>query len=145
MTTPVIEVKDLDKRYRDTVALDNVSFSIRQNTLYGLLGRNGAGKTTLMSILTAQNFETSGSVSVFGRHPYENASVLSRMCFIRESQKYPDDFRPRHAFGSAAMFFANWDQQLCDRLVEDFELPTERRIKKLSRGQLSAVGVIIGL
>jgi ABC-2 type transport system ATP-binding protein len=145
MTTPVIEVKDLVKRYRDTVALDKVSFSMQPNTLYGLLGRNGAGKTTLMSILTAQNFETSGSVSVFGRHPYENASVLSRMCFIRESQKYPDDFRPRHAFGSAAMFFANWDQQLCDQLVEDFELPIERRIKKLSRGQLSAVGVIIGL
>lgn len=98
-----------------------------------------------MSLLTAQDFETSGTVRVFGEHPYENDRVLERICFIRESQKYPDDFKPKHAFKAAAMFYANWDQQLCDRLVGDFELPTNRRIKKLSRGQLSAVGVIIGL
>jgi ABC-2 type transport system ATP-binding protein len=143
--TPVVEVADLVKRYRDTTALDEISFTLEENKLYGLLGRNGAGKTTLMSILTAQNFPTSGSVRVLGQHPYENASVLSRMCFIRESQKYPDDFRPAHAFTSAAMFFPHWDQQLCDQLVSEFDLPLGRRIKKLSRGQLSAVGVIIGL
>jgi ABC-2 type transport system ATP-binding protein len=145
MTTPVVEVSNLVKRYRDTSALDDVSLTLRQNTLYGLLGRNGAGKTTLMSILTAQNFETSGTVRVFGKHPYENASVLSRMCFIRESQRYPDGFRARHAFRAASMFFHNWDQQLCDQLIRDFELPQDRTIKKLSRGQTSAVGVIIGL
>jgi ABC-2 type transport system ATP-binding protein len=145
MTAPVVEISNLMKRYRDTSALDDVSLTLQENTLYGLLGRNGAGKTTLMSILTAQNFETSGTVRVFGKHPYENASVLSRMCFIRESQKYPDGFRPRHAFQAAAMFFPNWDQQLCDQLIHDFELPQDRTIKKLSRGQTSAVGVIIGL
>ncbi len=77
--TSVIEVKNLTKRYRDTVAVDDVSFSIEKDTIYGLLGRNGAGKTTVMSILTAQNFATRGDVRVFGEHPYENARVLSRM------------------------------------------------------------------
>lgn len=143
--THVIEVKNLTKRYRDVVAVDDVSFTIEKDTIYGLLGRNGAGKTTVMSILTAQNFATSGDVRVFGMEPYENAKVLSRMCFVRESQKYPDDAMPRHAFASARLFFPNWDQQLAERLIEDFQLPMKRRIKKLSRGQLSAVGVIIGL
>ena len=122
-----------------------MSFSIEKDTIYGLLGRNGAGKTTLMSILTAQNFATSGDVRIFGEAPYENARVLSRMCFVRESQKYPDDATPRHALRIASLFFPNWDQALADRLVEDFRLPMKRRIKKLSRGQLSAVGVIIGI
>jgi ABC-2 type transport system ATP-binding protein len=143
--THVIEVKGLTKRYRDVVAVDDVSFTIEKDPLYGLLGRNGAGKTTVMSILTAQNFATSGDVRVFGMHPYENAKVLSRMCFVRESQKYPDDALPRHAFAAAKLFFPHWDQELADRLVDDFQLPMKRRIKKLSRGQLSAVGVIIGL
>src|SRR3546814_3551697 len=89
--TAVIEAKNLTKRYRDTVAVDDVSFAIEKDTIYGLLGRNGAGKTTVMSILTAQNFATSGDVRVFGEHPYENARVLARMCFVREGQKYPDD------------------------------------------------------
>jgi ABC-2 type transport system ATP-binding protein len=143
--THVIEVKNLTKRYRDVVAVDDVSFTIEKDTIYGLLGRNGAGKTTVMSILTAQNFATSGDVRVFGMQPYENARVLSRMCFVRESQKYPDDALPTHAFATAKLFFPNWDDDLAARLVDDFQLPLKTRIKKLSRGQLSAVGVIIGL
>jgi ABC-2 type transport system ATP-binding protein len=143
--TAVIEVDRLTKRYRDTVAVDDVSFAIEKDVIYGLLGRNGAGKTTVMSILTAQNFATSGAVRVFGEEPYENSRVLSRVCFVRESQRYPDDAKPRHAFATARLFFPNWSQELCDRLVAEFELPMRTRIKKLSRGQLSAVGVIIGL
>lgn len=142
---PVIEVRNLTKRYGDKLALDDVSFDIEQDAIYGFLGRNGAGKTTAMSILTAQNFATSGQVQVFGEHPYENARVLSRMCFVRESQRYPDDATPRHAFASARMFFPRWDQELADELVEQFALPMKSTIKKLSRGQLSAVGVVIGL
>ncbi|WP_156761574.1 ABC transporter ATP-binding protein [Microbacterium karelineae] len=142
---PVIQVRDLTKTYRDTTALDSVSFDIERNTIYGLLGRNGAGKTTAMSILTAQNFATSGSVRVFGEDPYENARVLSRVCFVRESQKYPDEADARIAFRTARLFFPNWDQGLADELIDDFQLPMKTTIKKLSRGQLSAVGVIIGL
>ncbi|WP_296197179.1 ABC transporter ATP-binding protein [uncultured Microbacterium sp.] len=143
--TNVIEVTNLTKRYRDTLAVDSVSFAIAKDTIYGLLGRNGAGKTTVMSILTAQNFATSGDVRIFGEQPYENAKVLQRMCFVREGQKYPDDSTPRQAFRAARLFFPNWNPELADRLIDEFQLPVKKTIKKLSRGQLSAVGVIIGL
>ncbi|HYP74061.1 MAG TPA: ABC transporter ATP-binding protein [Microbacterium sp.] len=143
--TAVIEAQHLTKRYKETVALDDVSLSLDENVIYGLLGRNGAGKTTLMSILTAQNFPTSGAARVFGENPYENARVLQRICFVRESQRYPDDANATHALRMARMFFPRWDQDFAERLVADFRLPLKTRIKKLSRGQLSAVGVIIGL
>ena len=142
---PVMELTGVTKKYKDINAVDGVTLRIDGGKIYGLLGRNGAGKTTLMSVLTAQDPETSGEVRVFGEHPYENDRILSRICFIRESQKYPEDFTPAQAFKSAALFFENWDQQFADRLAEEFTLPLKRRIKKLSRGQLSAVGVIIGL
>lgn len=145
MNTTVVEARHLSKRYKDVLALDDVNLALTANRIYGLLGRNGAGKTTLMSVLTAQAFASSGDALVFGAGAYENEAVLSRICFIRESQKYPDDFQPRHAFRSAALFYKDWDQEFADRLAEDFQLPVKRRIKKLSRGQLSAVGVIIGL
>lgn len=145
MIEPVVRISGLTKTYRDATALDGVSFDLMPDTLYGLLGRNGAGKTTVMSILTGQNFASSGSVEVFGQRPLENRDVLRRMCFIRESQKYPDNFNAAYAFRAAAMFFPRWDQQLCEQLTADFELPVQRKIKRLSRGQLSAVGVIIGL
>ena len=135
MTTSdtVIEVAGLTKRYRDTLAVDDVSFAIEKDTIYGLLGRNGAGKTTVMSILTAQNFETSGELRVFGEHPYENTRVLRRMCFVRESQKYPDDALPKHAFATARLFFPRWDQEFAERLIDDFQLPLEASGSRSSR------------
>ena len=141
----VIEVTGLTKRFGAFTAVDNVSFSIEEHGIYGLLGRNGAGKTTIMQLLTGQDFATSGDIRVFGESPVENASVLERVSFIKESQKYPEDFQVRHVFRSAPWFFANWDAEFATRLIEDFRLPLKRRIKKLSRGQLSAVGVVVGL
>ena len=143
--TAVVEVTGLTKTFGTLNAVDNVSFTVEQNKIYGLLGRNGAGKTTLMQLLTGQDFATSGNIKVFGETPVETARVLQNVSFIKESQKYPDDFYVKHVLKSAPWFFRNWDAEYAERLVEDFRLPTNRRIKKLSRGQLSSVGVIVGL
>ncbi|GAA3598574.1 ABC transporter ATP-binding protein [Klugiella xanthotipulae] len=143
--TPVIQVDGLTKRFGQVTAVNNVTLSVTENKIYGLLGRNGAGKTTLMQLLTGQEFATSGSIRVWGEHPVENAHVLSRVSFIKESQKYPDDFKVKHVFRSAPWFFAGWDADFAARLIEDFRVPLDRRVKKLSRGQLSAIGVIAGL
>jgi len=143
--TPVVEVDGLTKRFGDVVALDDVTLSVRSGAITGLLGRNGAGKTTLMQTITGQDFASSGTIRVFGEHPVENAKVLSRISFIKESQKYPDEFKPKHVFACAPWFYENWDADFAAQLIDDFQLPVNRRIKKMSRGQLSAVGVIVGL
>ena len=141
----VVRTNGMSKRYGPLAALDDVSLELAENTIHGLLGRNGAGKTTLMRILTGQAFATSGTVEVFGQHPYENAGVLSRVCFIKESQHYPEKFRVKHALRAAALLYPNWDDAYAASLLADFAVPAGARISKLSRGQLSAVGVIIGL
>ena len=143
--TEVVAMHGVTKRYGAFTALDDVTVRLEENKIHGLLGRNGAGKTTMMQILTAQNFATAGSVEVFGEDPYENARVLSRTCFIREALKYPDNYLVRHALRAAEMVHPNWDAAFAETLVGEFGVPVKRRVKKLSRGQLSAVGVIIGL
>ncbi len=141
----VVEVENLTKSYGRTTVLDKISFSLTADKIYGLLGRNGAGKTTIMQILTAQTFASSGTVSVFGEAPYENRRVLSQVCFIKESQRYPESFHVNDVLAMAACFFPHWDQSYAEKLLEDFQLPLKRRIKALSRGVLSAVGVTVGL
>ncbi|MCS5716711.1 ABC transporter ATP-binding protein [Herbiconiux sp. CPCC 205763] len=143
--TAVIEVSGLTKRFKNVTAVDDVSFSVEENTISGLLGRNGAGKTTLMQLLTGQDFATRGSIRVFGETPVENKHVLQRVCFIKESQKYPEEFTAKHVFRSAPWFFPNWDGVFAEQLIDDFRVPLTRRIKKISRGQLSSIGVIVGL
>jgi len=142
--TPTISVTDLSRRYRGQTALDKVSLTVEQGTVTGLLGRNGAGKTTLLRIITGLEFPTAGEVKVFGAAPAENDVVLRRMVFVREEQAYPD-FRVRHAIRVASWFYPNWSAELAEQLLADFELPLSRRIRRLSRGMRSAVGIVIGL
>ena len=145
MTTYAIQTRALTRNYRSAVALDNVTLDIHENTITGLLGRNGAGKTTLMSLITAQDRPSSGSVEVGGRAPFENAAVCESMCFVRDNQRYPDDYKLTHAVRAARIAFPGWSQELADRLVQLFRLPPKTQVKKYSRGQLSALGIVIGL
>jgi ABC-2 type transport system ATP-binding protein len=144
MTSPTISVAGLTRRYRGQVALDNVTFDVQGASITGLLGRNGAGKTTLLRIIAGHEFASAGSVTVLGASPIKDEEVLRRMVYIREDQTYPD-FKVRHALRVASWLYPNWSHELAEALVANFGLPLNRRIKKLSRGMRSAVGIVIGL
>lgn len=142
----IVELSRVNKSYGSAFhALQEVNLTIQENKIYGLLGRNGAGKTTLLHLITAQIFPTSGDIKVFGEAPYENAAVLRQICFIKESQKYPDTFRVKDVLSVASSLYPNWNAAMADSMVSTFRLPINRRIKKLSRGMLSSVGIIVGL
>ncbi len=141
---PTISATALSRRYRNQTALDDVSLTVEPGTVTGLLGRNGAGKTTLMRLITGLEFPSSGEIRVFGQVPAENDEVLRRMVFVREEQSYPD-LQVRHAIRVASWFYPNWSEDLARQLLQDFDLPPRRRIKRLSRGMRSAVGIVIGL
>ncbi|WP_435120553.1 ATP-binding cassette domain-containing protein [Micromonospora tulbaghiae] len=141
----VVAAAGLTKRFGDVTALDDVTFTLTGNKIYGLLGRNGAGKTTLMQLITGQNSGTSGDLTLFGERPYENERALSQVAFIKESQTYPAAYQVRHVLSLAERLFRNWDEDFAQSLVDDFDLPRKRNVRKLSRGMLSALGVTIGL
>lgn len=140
-----IQVTHLSRRYRGTTALDGITVNFAKDQIHGLLGRNGAGKTTLMSIIAAQDWPTAGEVTVLGQTPHENEQVLPSICFVREDQRYPDDALARHAFAAASLAYENWDWEFANQLIADFGVPAKTKVKKMSRGQKSAVAVIIGL
>ncbi|WP_433612068.1 ABC transporter ATP-binding protein [Prescottella agglutinans] len=142
---PVVSVDRLSRLFGNVTALDDVSFDLEPGKIYGLLGRNGAGKTTLMKILTGQEAASSGTVNVFEGSPFENADVLRNLCFVKESQKYPEDMKVKHVLAAAELLLPGWDREFAGRLMDDFQLPDRRRVKKLSRGMTSALGIVIGL
>ena len=141
----IVEAQYLIKRFGNLTAIDRVSFSLEAGKIYGLLGRNGSGKTTLLRLLTAQLFETGGKLLVFGEQPYENRRVLSQICFMQEKQKYPRSWRVGDVLAMAALFFPRWDADYASVLSEDFQLPLARKVRALSRGALSVMGIVVGL
>jgi ABC-2 type transport system ATP-binding protein len=98
-----------------------------------------------LQVLAGHLLPTSGGAEVFGRTPFEDATTMRRTCLVREGQRYPDGYRVHHVLRAAALCFPRWDAANAARLVAEFELPTGRSMTKLSRGMLSAVGVVVGL
>src|SRR6478735_1619217 len=142
--TTAVRVDRVSRHYRGVAAVDDASFSLEADRIHGLLGRNGAGKTTLMRLVTGLERPSSGALDVFGAEPFENEDVLRRTCFVKESQTYPD-LSVHRVLASARLLQPGWDEDFAQALVTDFDLPLKRRVRKLSRGMRSALGIIIGL
>jgi ABC-2 type transport system ATP-binding protein len=143
--TNAIEINHVSRSFGRVKALDDVSFTVPEHSIVGLLGRNGAGKTTVMSIMAGQDRPTDGRVEIFGHAPFEHAATLSSIMYVRDDQRYPDDYKLHHMLRIAPEFAPHWNADVAAELVDGFRIPTNTRIKKLSRGQLSSVAIVLGL
>lgn len=146
-----IECKDLFKQYKDKAALKNINLSLEKGKIYGLIGRNGAGKTTLLSIMSAQNPATKGTVTVDGEPIWENPNTLKKICFSRElnisqtSNNGLGSMKLKEYLRMASIYYPDWDKDMADRLIRDFELDTKKKMGALSKGMLSMVTIIVAL
>ena len=140
-----VTTEGLVRRFGAVRALDGVDVRLEAGAVHGLLGRNGAGKTTFLQLVAGQQVPTSGRVEVFGEDPFDAPRTLARLCLVREGQRYPDGYRVRHVLAAAALTRPGWDAAYAGRLAAAFDLPPDRAVTKLSRGMLSAVGVVVGL
>lgn len=140
-----IEIRHLTKRYGHFVALDHVSLSFEGGKIYGLLGRNGAGKTTLLHLINAHLFPSEGQILVDGEDPVENPRALKKMCFIRESENFKPTLRVKDVLTLASLTFPRWDQAFAEELLQVFRLDPSKKVKALSKGMGSALGVTVGM
>lgn len=140
-----VDVQGLTVRYGDTVAIDDMSFSLSGNKIYGLLGRNGAGKTSLMSAVAGYH-RPSGSVQLDGAPVFENAAAMRQVCLVRHSADAADKSdKVSHVLEYGAAWRDTWDNGYALELVDLFRIGLRTKVGELSLGQRSALGVVIGL
>ena len=140
-----VELRHVTQRFDTTVALDDLSVRIDGNKIVGLLGRNGSGKTTLLSLLGAFRKPSEGAVLVDGTDPFENPRLCSCITLIRESGDAIEVERVSRMFDFVRRVRPTWDHELALRLADRFRLPLDKRVQALSRGQKSALGIVLGL
>ena len=141
--------ENLTKSYGKKTVLENLNLTLESGKIYGLIGRNGAGKTTMLSIMSNQNPASSGRVTLDGENIWENRKALDRICFSRELNISAESglgaYTVKKYLATAACYFAHWDKELADRLMEQFELNPKTKLSKLSKGMLSMVTIIVAL
>jgi ABC-2 type transport system ATP-binding protein len=143
--TFAVEVKDITLKYHDVEALKNLSFHLEQGKIYGLLGRNGAGKTSLLSLLAAFREPTDGAINIFGKPHFENAEIMQDVVFIYEKDNKEETEKVKGMLKFAERYRPYFDMEYAQSLVKRFNLPLNKAVKKLSKGQQSALFVTMGL
>jgi ABC-2 type transport system ATP-binding protein len=142
----MIKLEHVTLNYGKTVAINNVSLTLPEHAICGLLGRNGAGKTSLLSLLSAYRKPTSGKVTVSGENPYENKNIMPRIAFVHDSEgEMENSFRVKELLNIAASLRPTWDAAYAEKLIKLFEIPLKKNMVDLSHGMRSAVHALIGL
>lgn len=91
MNVTVFEAINITKKYRNTLALNQVSMSVMQGDIYGFIGENGAGKTTMIRLLTGLAEPTTGKIALFGESNKKLAKQRERIgCIIESPSLYLD-------------------------------------------------------
>ena len=142
----VIEVQHLHKRYGDTVAVGDVSFTVHEGEIFGILGPNGAGKTTTVECIEGLREPDRGEISVLGLEPLRDRAELTQRLGVQlQESRLPDQLRVAEAlelFGSFYSGPADWRE-----LVEVLGLSGKAAtpFRKLSGGQKQRLSIALAL
>ncbi len=131
-----LQTKALAKSYGRTTALAPLDLDLPRGSALALLGRNGAGKTTLIRILMGLLAPTSGEARVFGKAPGAlTESDRAQIGYIADSQELPDAMTVAQYLAFLRPLYPTWDETFCQKLLGLFDLPLDRKLGHLSRGQ----------
>lgn len=140
-----IELKNVSKSFGSKKAVDNLSITLEENKIYGLLGRNGAGKTTLMQMLAGHALPSSGEILINGQNPFNNRDITKDICLVNESNNFIKRLKIKDILKVASLFYPNWSWDTANALLTTFNLNPTLKTKGLSKGMESSLGIIIGL
>ena len=143
---PVIEVSHLRKEYGPTVAVDDVSFTVRAGEIFGILGRNGAGKTTTVECVTGLRTPDRGEINVLGLDPRRDRRELHERVGVQlQESAVPDLMRVSEAVELYASFYrepADGRELIATLGLEDAQ---HTYFKHLSGGQKQRLSIVLAL
>ena len=127
-----IEISNLTKKFGDLTALDDVTVSLEQGQIVGLLGPNGSGKTTLIKILNGLLQPTSGGVTINGIAPgVETKKVVA---YLPDRNALPDYMTASQLMDIYEDFFEDFDRLKAEAMVDDLGIDRKQTMKKMSKG-----------
>jgi ABC-2 type transport system ATP-binding protein len=137
MNNNVIEVTGVEKTFGETRAVKDLSFSVREGEILGLLGANGAGKTTTINMLLGLITPNEGTIKIFGKEMHSHrVPILRRMNFASAYQALPYNLKVwENLYVFAEIYGVKKSKEKIDTLLELFEL---KHLKNSITGALSS-------
>ncbi|MBL0054906.1 MAG: ABC transporter ATP-binding protein [Chitinophagaceae bacterium] len=146
---PVISVRHLSKQFGDTLAVDDLSFTVHEGDIYGFLGQNGAGKSTTIRMLLSLVKPSSGEIRIFGKDLNSHRSSILRQ--VGALIEKPDLYKYLSAYENLALF-AKLSGLKADRRLFMHKLDmvglagrASGKVKTFSQGMKQRLGIAVAL
>jgi ABC-2 type transport system ATP-binding protein len=141
----MIEFTNVNKKFEDTEAIENVNLTVQKGSIYGLLGSNGAGKTTLLKLLAGIYKPDSGTVTVEEQSVFENTAVKSRLFFIPDYPYFFSQYTIKQMGKFYQNMYSQWNEERFGQLIHSFGIDPNRKLHKYSKGVQRQAAFILAL
>jgi ABC-2 type transport system ATP-binding protein len=141
-----IRTEHLVKKFHKVTALDGLNLDVPEGAIYALVGPNGAGKTTAIKILMNILRATSGRTDVLGIDCRRlRGAAFTSIGYVSENQDLPGWMDLRRLMAFLQPFYPTWDSALERELLQQLDLPLDRKLSKLSRGMRMKAALLSAL
>jgi ABC-2 type transport system ATP-binding protein len=147
-TAYVIETHELTKCYRDVTAVDQLNLRVLPGCITGFLGRNGAGKSSTIKMLLGISRATSGTGRMLGRRiddAKESREMRRHVAYVAEDKQTYAYMTVGEMMAFTRSFYEDWRPDLEQRLLAQYELPLNRKVKALSKGMRTKLALLLAL
>lgn len=141
----MIKVEQLTKRFENFTALDNISCTIMDGCIYGMVGSNGAGKSTFLRLVTGIYKPDSGRITVDGMDTYENPQAKGLMAFVPDELYFLNGATMERMAQLYASVYEQFDMERFKHLTESFQLNSKRNLSTFSKGMKRQVATILAI
>lgn len=139
----MIEIKNLTKKFGDTVALNDMNCVISEGTVFGLAGSNGSGKSTLLRTLSGVYEADEGEVVIDGEAAFDNHAIKERCYYISDYPYFFNDSTVENMAKLMRNMYATWDEERFVQLCKMFPIATNKKIINMSKGMQRQASLIL--
>ncbi len=144
--TAVVSVNGVFKGFRGCQALRGIDLQVPSGVVFALLGENGAGKTTLIRILTGFLHADAGSAEILGLNcETQSLTIRRQIGYVSDAPALYDWMTVERIGWFTSAFYPTGFQANYEELIRQFEVPVERKIKQLSKGQRAKVALALAV
>ncbi len=141
----MIETINMTKYFDQILALDHVSATIKDGSIFGLVGTNGAGKSTFLRVLSGILTPDEGEVIIDGEQVYENKKIKENLFYISDDQYFIHNATPEEMRDFYHLYYKDFSKDRFNQLLARFGLEEKRKIKTFSKGMKKQLSVILGI
>lgn len=141
----MIELKNLTKSFGEIEAVRNVSVTIKEGAVFGLIGTNGAGKSTVLRLMAGVLKADSGIVLVDNMPVYDNMHAKARLFFIADEPYFFTNATPHDMEKYYSSVYRSFDKESYYLYLSNFGLDARRKINTFSKGMKKQLAIIAGL